>query len=433
MHSGRSILRVATGHYRPKPAIRGGLPIIIITNEQRGCMKRIISVVLGLLSLSLTAKAASFDCDKAATTVEKLICSDSSLSKFDDGLSTLYKYVLLDKSQSRTIKQDEKQWVKERNACTDVSCIRGKYLTRLMQLNLVAKGMKAETARTPLKTASDIEACKTVADYANRNELQKLYVSASNESESKIESQFGRQYGDTSYWLVDLNDDGVPVPFIINVDGTANASNGHAISGKVKVDIENADDNDIDLNLVTVGGKYYVLSHNSGILSQLWRLTHEKFQPICNFIKRDKQLIKITKGNSNPVCTAELEGRIKHIDFKPITNKIDYEGGEITGLATADVNNDGKPEKIALVHYESGAGRGSSAYMVRAIDKKNSAHAKVINDILASSIDGFNVNQGVFTYGGLTYFDEFPEVILIRNGKMETVCNAIVSAQFDFK
>jgi hypothetical protein len=340
---------------------------------------------------------------------------------------------LLDKSQSGAIKQDEKQWVKERNACADVSCIRDKYLARLIQLNSVMKVMNPEAARSSIKVVSDVETCKTVVDYANRGELPKLYVPASNESESKIESLFGPQYGSTAYWFIDLNDDGVPIPFIINVDGTAKVSNGHAISGKDKkviIDIENSDDNDMDLNLVTVGGKYYVLSSNESNLSQLWRMTHEKFESICKFTKSNKPLINITKGNGNPVCIAELKG-IKHIDFKPETNKIDYESGEITGLATADVDNDGKPEKIALVHYESGAGRGSSSYMVRAIDKKNPAHAKVINDILASSIDGYNVNQGVFIYGGLTYFDVFPEVILIRNRKMEAVCKASVTTLFD--
>lgn len=42
--------------------------------------------LLGLLVLALPAQAASFDCAKAGTKVEKLICGDVELSKLDEEL-----------------------------------------------------------------------------------------------------------------------------------------------------------------------------------------------------------------------------------------------------------------------------------------------------------------------------------------------------------
>ena len=56
---------------------------------------------LNLLAVSLvwllcpsTTMAASFDCAKAVTNIEKMICSDAELSKLDEELSKAYSEVL---------------------------------------------------------------------------------------------------------------------------------------------------------------------------------------------------------------------------------------------------------------------------------------------------------------------------------------------------
>jgi len=63
------------------------------------------------------ACAASFDCAKASTKVEKMICADPELSQLDEKLSLLYqgarkKFIDLD-----SIKQDQRAWLKRRNDC----------------------------------------------------------------------------------------------------------------------------------------------------------------------------------------------------------------------------------------------------------------------------------------------------------------------------
>jgi uncharacterized protein len=47
-------------------------------------------LVLGWLVLEFTAQAASFDCGKAGTKVEKIVCSDADLSKLDEELNAAY-------------------------------------------------------------------------------------------------------------------------------------------------------------------------------------------------------------------------------------------------------------------------------------------------------------------------------------------------------
>jgi uncharacterized protein len=53
-------------------------------------MKKVKWIVLGGLVLQGAAQAASFDCAKAQSKVEKIICADAELSKLDEDLATAY-------------------------------------------------------------------------------------------------------------------------------------------------------------------------------------------------------------------------------------------------------------------------------------------------------------------------------------------------------
>lgn len=98
-------------------------------------MKRTIWIVLGWLMLGLNAHAASFDCAKAGTKVEKLICEDVELSKLDEELNAAYKAALKDQTQGDSIKQAQKKWMKERNGCADAACVKRAYEVRLQRLS----------------------------------------------------------------------------------------------------------------------------------------------------------------------------------------------------------------------------------------------------------------------------------------------------------
>lgn len=118
-------------------------------------MKRTTLIVFGWLVLSLTAQAASFDCAKAVTKVEKLICGDAELSKLDEELNAAYKAALQDGTQADATKQAQKQWMKERNGCADADCVKRAYGTRLATLSSSdGKGMKHD-AKQGLSYADD--------------------------------------------------------------------------------------------------------------------------------------------------------------------------------------------------------------------------------------------------------------------------------------
>ena len=56
--------------------------------------------------------AASFDCGKATSEVEKIICSDDELSKLDESLNKAYLQALEWKDIKNRIIKSQRQWLK---------------------------------------------------------------------------------------------------------------------------------------------------------------------------------------------------------------------------------------------------------------------------------------------------------------------------------
>lgn len=79
--------------------------------------------------------APSFDCNKASTGPERLICSNKELSAADVKLSQTYKTALNISTDKDSLKTAQNTWRKnERDACSDVQCMLGTYQSRLTQL-----------------------------------------------------------------------------------------------------------------------------------------------------------------------------------------------------------------------------------------------------------------------------------------------------------
>jgi len=93
------------------------------------------------LCIVINVQAASFDCDKATTKVEKMICADAELSKLDEELAAVYKTALQNAQQTSSIQQVQKQWLKGRNGCADAACVKQAYEARLKELAPSLTGM----------------------------------------------------------------------------------------------------------------------------------------------------------------------------------------------------------------------------------------------------------------------------------------------------
>lgn len=89
------------------------------------------------ISLSPSIYAASFDCTKASTAVEKQVCQNLFLSKLDDALAKNYGDLLKSNDNlypKKELREEQKAWLRQRNACTDLKCLVGLYGDRVDEL-----------------------------------------------------------------------------------------------------------------------------------------------------------------------------------------------------------------------------------------------------------------------------------------------------------
>ena len=80
------------------------------------------AALFAVASSAFAQTAPSFDCTKAATSVEKLICGDSELASLDDKLAGLYGAAL--KKEPANQRAPQREWLQQRNACASSSQIR---------------------------------------------------------------------------------------------------------------------------------------------------------------------------------------------------------------------------------------------------------------------------------------------------------------------
>lgn len=121
-------------------------------------------VALASFWIAVTAHAASFDCLKASTNIEKLICSNARLSKLDENLSVAYKMSLERDNLKHNVAASQKQWLKNiRNVCTDVSCATFSYKIRIRELVLTMLKDINTASHTPPQETKDLILGKWVA------------------------------------------------------------------------------------------------------------------------------------------------------------------------------------------------------------------------------------------------------------------------------
>jgi uncharacterized protein len=103
-------------------------------------MSKLVLIVLAWIFMSCSAHAASFDCLKAQTRVGKLICSDAELSKLDEELAITYTVALKTDEKGTAVRQRQREWLKERDQCVDVDCLKLSYRSRALAMSQSTQG-----------------------------------------------------------------------------------------------------------------------------------------------------------------------------------------------------------------------------------------------------------------------------------------------------
>ena len=82
------------------------------------------------------AGAAGFNCSKASTNTEKLICSDQELSALDDRLGEAWRQAMKKSADKDSLKKQQQDWIKTgRDACPDAECLKKAYEERIAALS----------------------------------------------------------------------------------------------------------------------------------------------------------------------------------------------------------------------------------------------------------------------------------------------------------
>jgi len=97
---------------------------------KKSIFKMAIISISSLYAINL--EAASFDCKKASTDIEKLICSNETTSQYDEELGQYYKEALLKyPDRKEMLVRQQRNWIKWiRNSCSDPSCLATLYRAR---------------------------------------------------------------------------------------------------------------------------------------------------------------------------------------------------------------------------------------------------------------------------------------------------------------
>ena len=78
--------------------------------------------------------AASFNCSKASTAVEGMICGNEELAALDVRVAAAYKALRSSVEDKEGVKKDQQAWLKERNACRSTECLAASYSDRAQDM-----------------------------------------------------------------------------------------------------------------------------------------------------------------------------------------------------------------------------------------------------------------------------------------------------------
>jgi uncharacterized protein len=91
------------------------------------------------------AAAQSFDCARAQTRVEKMVCADRAIADLDEYLGRYYAASRAEiPGAASCLQSDQAQWLKAtRDVCADSACVKSAYLNRLAELDPLQPGASA--------------------------------------------------------------------------------------------------------------------------------------------------------------------------------------------------------------------------------------------------------------------------------------------------
>jgi uncharacterized protein len=115
-------------------------------------------IFITLVFFSVPLMAASFDCNKASSANEKIICNSPNLSNLDDQLSTDYKKTKKNSTNVDELKKEQLAFIKKTRTCDNEDCLTSLYKTRIAELNNTSiKKEELVIVENPVQTQAQVQ------------------------------------------------------------------------------------------------------------------------------------------------------------------------------------------------------------------------------------------------------------------------------------
>jgi len=136
-------------------------------------MRMLFLLAISLVLPAASAGAASFDCKKASTRIEKTICADSELSQADERLAAVFAGATAESLSPQVLRTDQAEWLRDRDKETDARKLRDIYRLRIAALvevtakwHIARQDVPADRAKTTCVLSPESEpdtACSVTA------------------------------------------------------------------------------------------------------------------------------------------------------------------------------------------------------------------------------------------------------------------------------
>lgn len=131
-----------------------------LTRYSAANLRRAAALAL-LACTATTAQAASFDCTKAVTRIEKLICADAELSQLDSALGRLYADARRGAADPAALKRAQRDWLGQRDRCRDSACVADAYRARIAALGGAGAAGSASTGSGAMTAMGEAKTQRT--------------------------------------------------------------------------------------------------------------------------------------------------------------------------------------------------------------------------------------------------------------------------------
>jgi uncharacterized protein len=380
--------------------------------------------LLALISIaSMNVHAASFDCSKASTKVEKTICSNNPLSLLDEQLADSFSKLKsqLNKKDFKILLREQRKWIKQRNkSCKNSrripSCLTWSYENRLHSLDLISRNI--------IPPLSELDA--VCSGNGKRHSIDDGLFDINNDGVKEVgEKCHGGSMHTPCMKFKQPNGERIflnTIGFEWKTYWTFNSSY-FAHNGKI-YNLHGADSGPSHI-------RYTTPKNNSYVVCEFENIETEELLPVKNTPEHKE------------ICALSNTKNIKYVDFKdkPILSHKQikdagrYETG-VGGQKYIDIDNDGEKELIAMVNYASGAGRGCDFLYYDELSPDGNSFSYTEGQTSLLKMQGVNLdsrhpncggmNNQIFEFKGKRYYEintsNEHRISTLERNKIDNIC-----------